>query len=83
MIHLEIVETGERLRIQNEVWLTTNRNGLVTTPHRVLAKGVGDGMGVWSLGDLQGYPEARIITLAEYEESQTAPGSAAQWEETI
>ncbi len=70
MIHIEITETGERRRIENEIWITVNRNGIVTTPHRVKAKGVGDGAQVWSLGELESYPEARIITLAEYLEAQ-------------
>ena len=69
MIHIEIKETGERKRIEHEIWITTNRNGLLRTPHRVKAIGVGDGEQVWSLGELEGYPEARIITLAEYEEA--------------
>jgi hypothetical protein len=66
MIHLEVRETGQRLRIERELWITRNRNGLVITPHRVKALGVGDGTQVWSLGDLEGCPEARIITLAEF-----------------
>ena len=73
MICIEIAETGERLKIEREVWITANRNGIIITPHRVKAKGVGDGKQVWSLGELDGYPEARIITLAEYEETQTPP----------
>lgn len=71
MICMEITETGQRLRIEQEIWITTNRNGIVATPHRFLAKGVGDGGHIWSLGELDGFPGARIITLAEYLESCT------------
>ncbi len=73
MIHIEIMETGERRRIAHEIWITTNRNGIISTPHRVKALGVGDGETVWSLGGLAGYPEAKIITLSEYEEGLTPP----------
>ena len=73
MICIEITNTGERRRIGNEVWITVNRNGIVITPHRALARGVGDGEQVWSLGELEGYPEAKLITLAEYEEGLTPP----------
>lgn len=68
MIHIEIVETGERRCIEREIWVTTNRNGVVATPHRIKAKGVCDGEQIWSLGELDRYPLARIITRAEYEE---------------
>ncbi|MBR7179675.1 MAG: hypothetical protein IKD27_09215 [Oscillospiraceae bacterium] len=67
MIHIRTSD-GEYIRIENEVWITANRNGIVITPHRVKAKGVGDGTSIWSLGELEGFPEARIITRAEYEE---------------
>lgn len=73
MICIEITDTGERRRIENEVWITKNRNGPLATPHRIQAKGVSDGETIWSLGGLEGYPEARIITLAEYLEAQTPP----------
>ena len=73
MICIEVADTGERIRIEREVWITTNRNGPIVTPHRVKAKGVGDGEKIWSLGELEGYPEARIITLAEYLEGWTPP----------
>lgn len=69
MIHIRTSD-GECIRIENEVWITANRNGTVVTPHRVRAQGVGDGTSIWSLGGLEGYPEARIITRAEYEEQQ-------------
>lgn len=68
MIHIRTSD-GEYIRIENEVWITANRNGTVITPHRVKAKGVGDGTSIWSLGGLTGYPEARIITLAEFGET--------------
>ena len=68
-----IPDTGERLKLDHPVWITTNRNGIVITPHRALARGVGDGEQVWSLGELEGYPEAKLITLAEYEEGLTPP----------
>lgn len=70
-ICIEIIETGERKRIDRPVWITVNRNGPLRTPHRCQALGVGDGENIWSLGGLEGYPEARIIPLAEYLE---APG---------
>lgn len=73
MICIEVKETGERLRIEHEIWVTVNRSAMVITPYRVLAKGVGDGSHIWSLGELEGYPEVRIITLAEYEEKLTPP----------
>ena len=69
MIHIEITGTGERRRIEHEIWITANRNGPLATPHRAKARGIGDGEQVWSLGELEGYPEARIITLAEYLEA--------------
>ena len=73
MICLEICETGECRQIEKEVWITANRNGILTTPSRVKALGVGDGESVWSLGGLEGYPEARIITRAEYDERLSPP----------
>lgn len=74
-IFVEIAETGERRRIVDPIWVTTNRNGLVTAPHRVKAKGVGDGKEIWSLGQLEGFPGAKLITLAEYGETLTPPES--------
>lgn len=74
-ICIEIRETGERRRLDTPVWITTNRNGILRTPHRTKASGVGDGEEIWSLGELEGYPVARIITLAEYEEHLTPPDS--------
>ena len=65
-----IPDTGERRKLDQPVWITTNRNGIVVTPERTRAKGVGDGGQIWSLGELEGYPGARIITLAEYLEAQ-------------
>ena len=73
MICIEIEDSGLRLRLEHEVWITQNRNGLMTTPHRNHAKGVGDGTSIWSLGELEGYPVARIITLAQYEENSLPP----------
>ena len=72
MIHIRTSD-GEYIRIENEVWITANRNGTVVTPHRVRAKGVGDGTSIWSLGGLEGFLEARIITRAEYEEQTVKP----------
>lgn len=69
-ICIEIIETGERRRIDRPIWVTTNRNGIIATPHRIKARGVGDGEHIWSLGELEGYPEAKVITLAEYLEVQ-------------
>lgn len=83
MIHIEITEIGERRRIENEVWITVNRNGPLATPHRIKAMGVGDGEHIWSLGELEGYPEARIITLAEYLEAQAEEDPELTAEETV
>lgn len=69
-ICIEIIETGERKRIDRPIFLTVNRNGILSTPHRCQALGVGDGEQVWSFGALEGYPEARIIPLAEYLEAR-------------
>ena len=74
-ICIEIIETGERRCIENEVWITENRNGIHRTPHRCKALGIGDGETVWSLGKLEGYPQAKLITLAEYGETLTPPES--------
>lgn len=68
---IEIIGTGERLCIEKPMWITRNRNGILTTPHAVRALGIGDGEQIWSLGSLDGYPEAAIITRAEYEERLT------------
>lgn len=65
---IEILTGGERRYLSSPVWVTKNRNGVIRTPSRVHALGVGDGETVWSLGALDGYPEAKIITRAEYEE---------------
>ena len=54
MICIEIADTGARVRIEREVWITSNRNGPVITPHRIKAKGVGDGHQIWSLGEQSG-----------------------------
>ena len=69
MICIEVKETGERRCIENEIWITKNRSGIRRTPHRCKALGIGDGETVWSLGKLEGYPAAKLITLAEYLES--------------
>lgn len=69
MICIEEKGSGIRRRIEREIWIVGNRNGSVITPHRHKAQGVGDGVRVWSLGKLDGYPEARLITLAEFEEA--------------
>ena len=72
-ICIEIIETGERKRIDRPVWIIRNRNGILATPHRCQALGVSNGETVWSLGELEGFPEAKVITLAEYLEAQTEP----------
>lgn len=72
-VYILIAETGQRLAIESPVWITRNRNGILITHHRAKALGIGDGETVWSLGGLEGYPEARIITRAEYEETLTEP----------
>lgn len=84
MIYIQ-TEGGEVRRIENEVWITVNRNGIVATPHRIKARGVGDGERIWSLGELEGCPGARIITLAEYLEAQVEedPDPELTPEETV
>ena len=74
MICIEVKETGERRCIENEIWITKNRSGIRRTPHRCKALGIGDGETVWSLGKLEGYPEAKLITLAEYLETMGEQG---------
>ena len=69
---IEIVGTGARKKIMAPVWIKQNRNGLLCTSHRHQARGIGDGEQIWSLGTLAGYPEAQIITLAEYLEAAAA-----------
>lgn len=62
-------EDGECQMIPEEIWVRRQKNGiLVRTPRRFGAEGVSDGVQTWSLGPLQGYPVARTITRAEYEE---------------
>ena len=68
-ICIEIIATGERRRIEGPLWIDRGRNGPFLTPHRIKAKGLGDGEQIWSLGGLEGYPEARLITLTEYLQS--------------
>lgn len=72
-VYIEITHTGERRAIREAVWLTWNGRGVIRTPHRVKALGVGDGQQNWSFGTLEGYPEAKLITRAEYEERPGAP----------
>lgn len=77
-------DTGVRIKLDHPVWITTNRNGIVVTPERVKAKGVGDGEHIWSLGELEGYPEAKLITLAEFLEVQeTDPDPELSAEEAL
>lgn len=68
MICIEI-EDGTRRRIEQEVFILRQRNGRMVRCHRVKAQGVGDGENIWSLGELEGSARAKIITLAEFEES--------------
>lgn len=70
-VFIEIMETGQRRKIEHPVWITKNRNGILRTPHRFKALGVGDGDRIWSLGGLEGYPQARVITLLAYLEART------------
>ena len=72
-ICIEITGTGERKRIDRPIWIIRNSNGILATPHRCQAGGVSDGETVWSLGQLEGFPEAKVITLAEYLEARTEP----------
>ena len=84
-ICIEILETGDRRKIDRPVWVTVNHNGVLSTPHRIKALGVGDGVHIWSLGELEGFPEARIIPLAEYLETQgkVDPDPELSAEETL
>lgn len=84
-ICIEILETGDRRKIDRPVWVTVNHNGVLSTPHRIKALGVGDGEHIWSLGELEGFPEARIIPLAEYLETQgkVDPDPELSAEETL
>lgn len=70
MIH---VMAGDRPhRLESPVWLTANRNGIIRTAHEPLARGIliddeiHNLQGKEPLGD---YPEAKIITTAEYLEA--------------
>ena len=58
---------------------------MVVACPRPRAQGVCDGENTWSLGELEGYPEARIITLAEYLEAQVEedPDPELTAEETV
>lgn len=73
MICIEISDTGERRRIEREIWVRRQSNGVVVRCTRSKGQGVGDGEQTWSLGSLAGYPDARHIPLAEYEEGLTPP----------
>ena len=64
-ICIEIIETGERRKLERPIWVTRNRNGILATPHRVKAGGVSDGETVWSLGQVVGLPGAKGFTLTE------------------
>lgn len=67
---------GECLRIAREIYVARQKNGtLVRIPRRYGAQGVSDGEQTWSLGGLQGYPAARLITRAEYEEYNQSKGA--------
>lgn len=68
MICIEIADSGERIKIDREIWVTENRNGILRTRYRCKALGVSDGSRIWSLGELKSFPGAKIITLAEYDE---------------
>lgn len=83
VIYIEISQTGERRCLESPLWITRNRNGILTTPHRIKALGVGDGVNVWSLGKLDGYPEAKLITLAEYGETRSSPDPELSAEEAL
>lgn len=73
MICIEILETGARRRIDGEIWVRRQSNGTVVRCQRPRAQGVSDGAEIWSLGSLEGYPEAKLIPLAEFEESLAPP----------
>lgn len=53
-ICIEIIESGECRKLDRYFWFIRNRNGILATPHRCLALGVGDGEQIWSLGELEG-----------------------------
>lgn len=78
MVYIEIIESGERASIERPIWLTRNRNGILATPHRVKALGVGDGTENFSFGTLESCREVRLITRAEYEESLTVTETERQ-----
>lgn len=69
MICIEITGTGERRCLEYGFYIRRLSNGMVVRCHRVHAQGVSDGEQIWSLGSLEGYPGARIVTRAEFEES--------------
>ena len=69
-ICIEFVETGERRRIEDPVWITGNRNGILRTTHRAKALGVGDGEQVFSFGELEGFPVVKEIALSAWMEHQ-------------
>lgn len=73
MICMEIMGSGERRRIDREIWVRRQSNGMVVACPRPRAQGVCDGENTWSLGELEGYPETKLIPLAEYEEGLTPP----------
>ena len=81
MICIEITETGQRLKLDGGFFVRRQRNGVLVRCPKPKRQGVCDGERVWSLGQLEEYPEARIITRAEYEEhlgTQTEPEAAPE-----
>lgn len=68
MICIEIEQTGETRRIDRPIWVRRLGNGTVAACHRPQAEGVSDGAETWSLGALEGYPAAKLITLMEHRE---------------
>ena len=70
-------EDGQCKAIEGEIWVSRQRNGtLVRIPGKYRAEGVSDGEMTWSLGKLPGYPLARLITRAEYEEDRQKKGGS-------
>lgn len=68
MIWIE-TELGDCRMISREIWVARQKNGiLVRIPRAFGAEGISDGEQTWSLGALEGYPKARRITRAEYEQ---------------
>ena len=72
MICIELAD-GSLRRIEHEIYVRRQENGAIVRCHKVHRQGVCDGEQTWSLGSLEGYPRAKVITLAEYLERPEPP----------